>query len=187
MKEINIGTYETRDGAFSTVVIDIKNKLAYKIFKSYNHPDLDGTGKEEHSESTVNRYRMETFKSEAEAYLKVQDSELLRSFTPLFYGTEEFDRISLADQDISYQYLSHCCLKLEYIDGQDYKLAELLGYDIKEEVEKQFNIEIANIIKEFQRRGIHYLEDASAIVSHHGLKFIDFGIHRIGDYPNIEL
>lgn len=187
INELNLAAYESRQGAFATIVIDSNRKLAYKLFKSYNHPDLDGTGKEEHPESTINNFRIETFKSEVEAYIKVQDSELLKSFTPKYYGTEQFDRIVWANTDISNQYLPYCCMKLEYIDGQDYKLAELLGYDIKEVVENRFKIDVTNIIQEFKKNGILYLEDASAIVSDHSFKIIDFGIRKVGDYPNIEL
>ncbi len=187
MNELEIGQYITREGAYSTVVINNQNKLAYKIFKSYNHPDLDEPDKHLHGEHIINSFRREVFKSEVEAYLKVQESNLLKRFTPTYYGTDEFDKITCSGQDISSHFLTDCCLKLEYIEGDDYKIAGLGGYDIKEDVEKAINMEITSIIQEFKRRGINYLNDASAIVNQKGIpKFIDFGTHRVGDYPHIE-
>ena len=186
MNKLDLTGFETRGGAYSTVIFDKNRQFAYKLFKSCDHQEVEQTDKIMFGESTVNEFRREIFKSEFDAYLKVQESMVLKTFTPTFYGVQRFDQILRFGKDITKEYLMDCCLKLEYIDGDDYKIVELLAYDIGEDVEKKFGIKISTIISEFKNIGIMYLEDASVIVNQNDLKFIDFGIRRVGDYPNID-
>jgi serine/threonine protein kinase len=188
MKYLEISNYSILGGAYSIVLIDNHCKVAFKLFKSYDHPDLNGTEKERFGKEMINNYRRKVFTSEVDAYVQVQRSEVLRKFTPNFFGTRKFNRVLNYQQDITYQYLPECCINMEFIEGDDYKIIELMANsELLEEFEKEFDFNLSVLIQEFHSYGILYLNDASIIINKNGVKIIDFGINRVGDYPNIDI
>jgi hypothetical protein len=186
MEFIEISNYSTIGGAYSVVLIDNHRKVALKLFKSYDHPDLNGTGKEFFGKEMINNYRRKVFESEVDAYSKVQNSEVLKKFTPKYFGTMKFNRVLNYQQDITCKYLPECCFSMEFIEGDDYKIIELMANsDLLEEREMKLNINFNALIQEFKENGILYMHDASVIINESCVKFIDFGANNVGDYPYI--
>jgi hypothetical protein len=67
------------DGGFSTVFFDIKEGKAYKLFKSYIHPDRDKDFKDE---KEYNHWRKNVFKTEKDAY------EIIEGFPSILQKNE---------------------------------------------------------------------------------------------------
>jgi len=181
-----LSDYKLCQGAFSVVMIDIDSKIAYKLFKSYNHPDLNGTCKEEIGEDKTNEYRKKVFKTEIKAYDLVQKSSLLKAYTPKYYGVITADKVFDKDNDVTYQYLTNCCYKMEFIDGCEnklYGLSEMIN--LLEPVEKKLKFKLVDIIIEFQRYKINYINDASVIHNDKEFKIIDFGTEDSNNFEPI--
>lgn len=94
MTTINLCEYDfIKKGAFADVLINKSCNKALKLFISYNHSRLDGTGKEEIGKEKTNNYRKKVFKTELEAYELANKSEILKNFIPTFYGQVKFEKI----------------------------------------------------------------------------------------------
>jgi hypothetical protein len=169
---INYSEYEIRKGAFAVVFIDVKGKRAFKLFKSYEHPDLDGEGKEKIGAIKTNEYRRRVFDTEFDAYVNVQNSSLLKELTPKFFGKIEVEYVIENGKDISNQFLSECCLALEYIGGKSIKLGNFAPNEI---IETNPEYALEDVYDEFKEQGIRYLIDATAIINEKEFKIIDFG------------
>jgi hypothetical protein len=172
---INISDYEMRCGAFAKILIDKVGKKALKLFKSYNHPDLDGTGKEDEGETKVNDFRRKVFETELEAYHRVQSSSLLRKHTPAFYNQIQTGEIINGDTNVTEHYLSNCCFEIEFIDGNHVKIGELQSNaTLLKHLEQQFGFNLKNLITEFHSKGIEYTKDSSIIYNANQFILIDF-------------
>jgi len=173
-------------GAFSVVMIDKNSKKAYKLFISYNHPNLNGTCKEEIGEFKTNEYRKKVFKTEIKAYYLVQKSSLLKAHTPKYFGVITADKVFDKDSNVTYQYLTDCCYKIEFIDGCVNKLYGLsVMKNLLEPMEKKLNFKLVDILKEFQQYKINYINDASVIYNDKEFKIIDFGTEDPNNFEPI--
>ena len=77
--------------------------------------------------------------------------------------------------EISSNYLLDCCLKLEFIIGDDYKLYSLLSDEVKtKQLEKKFFLSIDEIINSFIERDVLYTLDSSVIYNDIDFKNILF-------------
>lgn len=175
MKTINLQDYEIRFGAFADILVHTRSKKALKLFKSYYHPALDGTGKEELGPEKTNNYRRRVFEIEFKAYDLVQKSDILKRHTPKFYGQIKFDKILNGDQDVSPRYLKDCCFEMEYMEGECMKLGEIKSNkEFLQQKEGSLNFNLSNLISEFNRVGVKYTEDSSAIFNSQSFTIIDF-------------
>jgi len=173
MLTIEVSEYNTAPGAYA--IVFIKNGRALKLFKSYNHPHLDGTGKEEISADRTNEYRKRVYQTEVDAYNLIKDSGLLKKFTPLFYGPISITKVIDNGKDISDQFLLDCCYEMEYIEGIAEKLNIIHGNsEILLPLEKNLGFSLHEIIKEFVKLGVHYTKDSSAVYGDKVFKIIDF-------------
>lgn len=159
--ELILNNYQIISGAFADVLIDQNKGKALKLFKSYQHPHLDGTGKEQIGEEKINEYRKKVFRSELDAYNLVQHSEFLKQYTPIFYGQINFDSVLNNNTDVTHYYLDNCCFELEYIKSEFYKW-------------KHIQYDFSQIFQEFNRTGIQYYEDSSASIRYESICIIDF-------------
>lgn len=172
---INLEEYKIIKGSFAVVVVDSKTEYAFKIFKSYDHPDYDGTGKQSIGKSRTNEYYKNVFETEATAYELAQNSETLKKFTPLYFGKVNIDKVFDNGNDVTYQYLKDCCFKMNYIQGDTYKLLEILNNPICcRKFKMNFNFKLEDLMKEFKNNKINYLKDATAITQVGLFKIIDF-------------
>ena len=183
---INLSNYQVCRGAFAVVLINKGTKTAIKLFKSYDHPQLNGTGKQEIGEFKTHEYHTKVFETEIKAYELVQQSELLKKYTPQYYGTTSVVKITENGNDITHQFLKNCCFSIEFIDGYEKKVSlirndtALLNY-----LENNLGLNLAEIIKEFNRLGINYLTDSTAIFNDNEFKIIDFGTIDSVDFQPI--
>ena len=174
---ISTEKYEIRKGAYSDVFIDKAEMKAYKLFKSYNHPDLSGTGKEQIGIAKTNQYRQKVFETERDAYVKIQDSFLLKQFTPKFYGQTSIKKVVTNNIDVSSNYLLDCCYTIEFIVGKDNKLNEIRSNEnILKDLENSLSFKLDDIIQEFVNKGVNYTIDSSAIWNERTFKIIDFAM-----------
>lgn len=171
--EINFKNFKIKKGAFAWVLIDANKNYVYKIFKSYNHSDLDGTGKEEVGKEETNDYRKKVFEGENNAYKAVQKSNKLKRVTPKYFGTIVFNKIFNGEDNVTNQYLRGCCIKLELIEGVDIKISNLLEED-KKEIEARCEISIKDLKDEFRKQGVCYLIDSSLFIIDTHIRIIDF-------------
>lgn len=149
------GNYE--NGAYGTVIFDIENKKAIKVFKR----------REPYREQKIK----ETFESEVLAYNIAIKNDDLKKYIPNFYGKcEEIEKIHSEDgEDISNQYYLNCAYTMEYIDDKFMKNnCYLVDQKNKEE-----------IFKLFKDSEIMYLIDSSVSINHGGqiVCVIDFAIN----------
>lgn len=173
--KINLLKYQIKRGAFALILIDSQISTAFKLFKSYDHPDLNGTGKEQIGRQKENAYRQKIFETEREAYELTQESETLRKFTPKYFGSIKVDSVLQNGKDVSNQYLLDCCLKIAFIEGDDYKLNSIRGNpNALNELQKKFQFDLSDLLDQFQIVGIRYTLDSSAIINDHEFKIIDF-------------
>jgi hypothetical protein len=183
---VQIENFQIKQGAFADVLIDKSNMIVLKLFKSYNHPDLNGTGKESISETITNEFRKKVFESEKQAYINIQNSELLKKFTPKYFGNKIIDKVTSNNIEISSNYLLDCCLILEFIIGDDYKLYSLLSDEVKtKQLEKKFFLSINEIINSFIERDVLYTLDSSVIYNDIDFKIIDFATKNFNDFEPI--
>jgi hypothetical protein len=173
---IELSNYRIESGAYGIIIIDQLDNRVLKLFKSYNHPALNGTGKEEWGEEATNDYRSRVYQSEKEAYELVQNSELLRRFTPEYFGEQEVDRVLDNGIDVTNQYLTNCCFKLSFINGKSCDLIEYRENEtLAERAQRKYDFDFEILFQEFSRNQINYLEDAAVITNTDYFKIIDFG------------
>ena len=187
--ELNLSYYNILKGAYAVVLIDKISKTAFKLFKSYDHPDLDGTSKEEIGEDKTNDYHRKVYKTEIEAYELVEKSSLLKAHTPKFYGTYKIDKVMDDGQNVTHQYLTDCCYQMEFICGEENKVNSILcNRDLLKKLEDNIGFKLKHILDEFQQVGIKYTTDSSAVFNDTEFKIIDFGIVDSGEFqPIIEM
>jgi hypothetical protein len=186
---IQTENYQLKKGAFADVFIDINAKTAIKLFKSYDHPDLDGTGKESIGKEQTNDYRKKVFETENQAYICIQGSKLLGMFTPTYYGVRTIKMVHNCDTDISNYYLLDCCYLIEYIVGRDEKLNILRQNKILiKSLEINISFQLQAILDEFEKCGIEYILDSQVIFNDSEFKIIDFATKDPNEFePIIEL
>lgn len=174
MITIGISGFESKKGgAYSTVFI--KNGRALKLFKSYKHPDYDGTGKERISEESTNEYYGKVFQTQVEAYKCVQKSDLLKRFTPKFYGPIAIANVIVNGRDISDCYLLDCCYEMDYIEGTDEELLFIRRNSKKlQKLEQLIGFNLLELDLAFKEAGINYTDDSTAIYNEKEFKIIDF-------------
>ncbi len=163
---------EKEEGSFADIFIDKSTGRAYKLFKSYQHPNID---KFDYGELEFNAYRKRVFESEKKAYQITQNCKLLndRSLFPIFYGTPTITKVyNSKGADVSNNYLLDCCLDLEYIQGENNKL----GLIDKNDFNTTYSINIDAIIREMKDAGIGFTIDMSIISTIKTFKLIDFAI-----------
>jgi hypothetical protein len=173
--ELELSNFTVKRGGFSVVILDYECMTALKIFKSYLHPDFDGTGKNEIGEEKTNEYHRKVFKSQINAYNSAQYSNLLLNHIPKFYGERKLDFVYENGIDVSNQFLLDCCYQIELICGEEGKLNLLMNNkEICNQIEMKLNINLNSIVEEFHNNGIQYTLDASFIYNDLELKIIDF-------------
>ncbi len=174
MVTINLQDFQKiGSGAFADVWADAKQEKVLKLFKSYNHPSLDGTGKEDWGEEKTNEYRRKVFSTELDAYHFAQNSELLKKHTPIFYGLLEFDKIFHEEEDVTHHYLKDCCLILEYVPGPCDKLMEGQN-QLNRNLKNSLQLKMEPLLQEFVKVGIDYTLDSSVIHNSQNYVIIDF-------------
>jgi len=179
MTTFNLSDFKVCDkGEFGDIFIDEVNKKAFKIFKSYDYPAP--LGKEaaflysEDISGGTNDYRKRVFDAQIKAYTLVQQSELLKTYTPIFYGKVEVEKVIKDEKDITPSYLVNCCYEMEFIKGNDYKLEELKKLPLLQEIEGRMGFKLIDIIKEFEKLRINFTRDSSVIYNKDEFKIIDF-------------
>lgn len=169
-----------RSGAFSEVFCDPISKEAYKLFISFNHPNLDGTCKEENGKFKENAYRNSVFESEFKAYQRIQNSQILLDHTPIFGGKVNIETVLDKGVDISENFLLDCCYKMEYIQGKSGKLFSLIrNKKDLQALQRKIGFEICDIRKAFRENGVMYLTDSQYIFNDLQFKIVDFGTEDI--------
>jgi hypothetical protein len=166
--------YSISSGSHADVFIDLKKKIAYKLFISYDHPCMDGTGKETTGKTNTEEYRKKVFNTEVQAYLNAQKSDFLKTHTPTFLGTTQIESVKYGEIDISNHYLLNCCYSMEFIDGSCEKL-NLLNPELLQQLECNLSFKLDMLIEEFKVYGILYTLDSSVIYNNAEFKIIDFG------------
>jgi hypothetical protein len=181
--------YQLKKGAFADVFIDSMEMTALKLFKSYDHPDLNGTGKESIDKVITNNFRRLVFETENQAYINIQKSDLLKKFTPKFYGKKNIEKVNDYDADISNHYLLDCCYLIEYISGKENKLSQMRqNTSIINQLEKNISFSLHSVLEEFEKFGIKYLLDSSVIFNENQFKVIDFATKDSNEFqPIIDL
>lgn len=183
---LNISNYEKCGGAYATILINKKDKTVLKLFKSYNHPDLDGTGKEEESETETNEFRKKVYETELEAYRNAQLSPLLKAHTPKFYGAIQTGTITNGETEVTGHYLTNCCFQIEFIMGTHLKLGDLKSTTLLlSELEKKLEFTLENLISEFNSNGVNYTKDSSVIYNTEQFILIDFATIDCEDFRPI--
>ncbi|ABG60188.1 hypothetical protein [Cytophaga hutchinsonii] len=170
---VNVSKFKIAQGAFADVFIDLHSRTAFKLFKSYKHPDLNGTGKEEIGETKTNAYRRKVFDTEIKAYNSIQASSLLKQFTPKYHGTLKVKVLDNCGKDISFQYLRRCCYKMDFIEGENEKI-DLLDDKIIKILEKKIGFNLDVIKEAFIDMAVIYTSDSSVIYNENEFKIIDF-------------
>ncbi|MEP6794924.1 MAG: hypothetical protein ABJB16_11400 [Saprospiraceae bacterium] len=162
-------------GAFADIFFDSKKSRVYKLYKSYDHPSLNGTGKEECGQDRTNKYRKAVFTTEFQAYIGIQDNSILIRYTPSFYGSVKIGKVQHDGQDLSNQYILDCCIEMECIDGISTKLNVILEDNtLKNNIENEFGFTFKDLLEEFNKCGVLYTLDSSAIINEQSFKLIDF-------------
>lgn len=174
MITLDLNKFIIEKGGSAYVLLDRTSKRAFKLFKSYDHPSFDGTGKEEIGSVKTNEFYTEIFNTQRDAYELAQRSTLLKMHTPQYFGTLEIASIIENGQDVKAYFLPSCCLQLEYIEGACEKVEYLRSMGLIIDKEKKLNFKLAEILEEFQSVGINYFFDASAIYNDQQFKIIDF-------------
>ncbi len=181
MRMINLLEYNILKGAFADILVDQCSNKVLKLFKSYDHPDLSGTGKEEIGEERTNTFRRKVYETEREAYEIVQGSNILIEYTPQYFGPVQIEFVKRGNIDVSHYYLTDCCFELEYIQGDCSKFCQLKS-NVKDD--ERFYNELTSLENEFLRKGINYIIDSSIIINATNFKIIDFAtIDPIGFEP----
>ncbi len=175
MTTVDLQKYEIRNGAFADILIDTKSKRAFKLFKSYDHPHLNGTGKEDLGPEKTNKYRREVFKTELEAYLIAERNKIIKKHTPQFYKQHRFDKVFNANQDISHYYLLDCCFEMDYVEGECKKLTHIRSNrELLQDLESSLKFKLTSLLSAFNEAGIKYTEDSSIIINSHSFVIVDF-------------
>ncbi len=172
--------FKTIVGGSSVVFINETDKKAYKLFKSILHSDKKATGEVETygGISVSNDYFTKIFKTEIDAYESIQNSDLLKKFTPAFFGKITIKKVSDGEIDISDQFLLDCCYCLEYVPGANQKL----GWFDNSCFSTMYGIDYSEIEKEFYKLGVNFLIDAQIIYSEKRLTIIDFATTDFADF-----
>jgi hypothetical protein len=154
-------------GAYADIFRPRGTNLAYKLFVSGNHPTNVGQGL---TRPVDEERRRKTFLSECLAYERAAQHPFLCYHIP-----HSFHRPAVADVTdstgvVSHLYLLDCCYAMEYIDGDAWKLGELL--------DRPTHIEQA--LQVFREAGIRHLSDVSIFYpdDSQNFKFIDFAIEE---------
>lgn len=184
IESININDYEVRKGAFALVLLDRNKNIAYKLFKSFNHTDLEGTNAKSFGELVTNSFRIRVFEKEMEAYNLIQNSSVLRNFTPKYFGQVLINNIMNDSIEVTNQYLNSCCMRLELIEGIDKKLYTLNNQEINA-FESKYQISLESLKKEFKDNGINYLTDSSVFLGGGQFKIIDFSTIDPNEYEPV--
>ncbi len=164
-----------KQGAFA-IVVKIEDK-AFKLFFSKKHPNHKSDNIED--DYQIDLVSQKVFESEKEAYEIIQksDSQLLKRFTPKYFGTVQIDKVfNPQNEDVTDHYLTDCCLVIEFIEGENEEKLVLIEDEVLKEIEEQQNFTLKEVYNEFEKFGIMYHnEDGSAIWNREELKIIDFG------------
>lgn len=184
---IDLANFKHYSGAFSRVFVDEKNGIAYKLFKSYDHPDFDGSMKQEWGMEKTNEYHKRVFSTELKGYKLVQASVLLKKFTPVFYCQQEVKAVIENGINITHQFLPDCCLKIEFIDAANHMKLNCLMEDtsLLDQVQQNNDFEINQLIQEFHTHGVTYLLDSHVIFDNKKFKIIDFATEDSGIFQPV--
>ncbi len=175
MTNFNLQDFSIVPGGFADILIDSNQSRAFKIFRSYDHPALEGTGKEDIGAEETNQYRRKVFESELEAYNLAQKSEVLLKHTPTFYGQVNFDNVFMGQQNVTNHYLKGCCFEMEYVPGICVKLENLKYNDqLIQHLEQSLKFDLKTILSEFYKLDIAYVYDSSVIYNSQTFVVIDF-------------
>ena len=109
MRKINLLEYNILRGAFADILVDQCSNKVLKLFKSYDHPDLSGTGKEEIGEERTNVFRRKVYETEREAYEIVQRSNILIEYTPQYFGPVQIEFVKRVNIEFSPYDLTDWC------------------------------------------------------------------------------
>lgn len=183
---LELADYQHDRGAFAVILIDRCKMRAYKLFKSYAHPDLEGTGEQEQNAEAVDRYRNKVFELELAAYKISCESTTIARYTPSFFGQVKIDRVLDRGNDVSHQYLLGCCYEMEFVDGSNSKLNVILQNDMRlQQVEAQYAISLQQILVMFNTEGIRYTIDSTGIYGEDRFVIVDFATEDPNRYAPV--
>jgi hypothetical protein len=160
---------------YAHIFIDVANRKVHKLFKSFEHPDHKGEDivKEWGDITEANNFNKKVFETERDAYINVQQSVILKKFTPTYYGIPLISQvIDERGIDISNHYLLDCCIAMEYIPGENMKLT----FFNEEGHLKEYSVDYNELVNEFNNCGVKYLTDAQVIYNEDFFIIVDFGI-----------
>lgn len=156
-------------GSFSDVYF-LNNDRVIKVFKSINHPNLEGVY--EDRLDVENDFRVKVFESEFNAYEIANESEELVKHIPKFYGVKEISVVlDQQGKNISDWYLLNCNYEIELLEGN--------STDFNSE-----DAEINRVIEKFIKNGVTYMQDSKVFTDYEHLIFIDFATEEA--YKNAE-
>ncbi|MEP7195447.1 MAG: hypothetical protein ABI851_02940 [Saprospiraceae bacterium] len=165
-----------KEGGFAIVFLDYLSGKAYKLFKSFEHPKSDTYN---YNKEQFNKFRREVYNSEREAYELIQNSNL-KEYFPAYYANTKINAVlDNCRQDISNQFLLDCCLTLELIQGESYKLND----NISNESIAYQNIDINSIFQSLDEIGVKFFDDANVFWNNGEIKIIDIATQ---DFVNFE-
>lgn len=152
-------------GAYADIFRPPGTNLAYKLFVSGHHPTNVGQGL---TRPEDDERRRKTFLSECLAYERAAWHPFLCHHVPQSFHRPTVADVTDSTEVASHLYLLDCCYAMEYIDGDAWKLGELL--------DRPTHIEQA--LQSFGEAGIRHLSDASIFFpdDSQNFKFIDFAM-----------
>lgn len=167
------------EGSQAIVFLDRTNNFAYKIFKSFRHPNCDA---EDGFEDKFNAYKRCVFNSEVEAYMLISKSDIVHYF-PRYYSNTVIEKVFDENgKDISYQFLLDCCLTLDLVNGSFDKQDNIY---IQQCVRgKGINLE-NDIFRKLNDIGVSFYIDSSICCNENGIKIIDIAIKDFEEYRQL--
>jgi hypothetical protein len=162
------------------IFIDSEKNLAYKVFKSYQHPNSDKTS---WSEDVFNNYKHKIFESERNAYELISQNTV-KSYFPTYHPDVCIDKIlDEGGFNISSQFLLQCVLVMDLIHGKAIKQAESETRNFC----KEHAIDLEAIFNELKAIGVLFYKDSSVFCNEPGIKIVDIATNDFADYqPPLE-
>jgi hypothetical protein len=161
-----------------TVFFDGKQNLAFKIFKSYRHPDI--ADKSCYEENAYNEWMKQVYISEKTAYELLAKSRVSQYFLKCYSGYNVEKVIDKNYDDISKLYLPECTLVYDLIRGDAFKQ----NYPYVRSFCLQNQIDLDDIFSELKNIGVNFFRDATVVFLHgkEKMKIVDVAIHDCIDF-----
>lgn len=164
-----------KEGAFANVILDTPTNKAYKLFKSFLHPQTD---KFDNREEEFNLFRRKVFHSEKDAYEIISKNAISKYF-PNYYPDVVIEQIlDSTGNDVSNHYLLDCCLTLDLISGKSSKQNDI---DIRDCIYSH-GINIDSVFIKLREIGVNFFIDADIFCNEDGIKIVDIATTDFSEF-----